>query len=123
MLRRAASVVLATGVIALSSCSGNVTSVCDDYALAWCSVRLRCYTGATLTVFEANYQSTPQACQLIAESSLHFNCGGATGPCGPGTSYDTGAAEKCVTDTNAISCADVIAGSDPPSCRLGDICH
>ena len=108
---------------------GSVQQVCDDYATAWCSAHYRCATGAVLANLQSLYGQTAADCVVVKENSEHFNCNGASAICAPGTSYDTGAGETCVSDTNkagtdaGISCTDVLNDVDPPSCSLSVICH
>jgi hypothetical protein len=110
-------------VAALSACGPSVEQVCEDYALAWCSARFRCYQGDTLTAFEAMYGMTPAACALVQANGANYNCTGATPICAPGTSYDTGAGETCVSSTNMQGCPDIINSVEPPECQPSSVCH
>jgi hypothetical protein len=110
-------------LVSVLACGPSVTQVCDDYALAYCTVRLKCYTGATLTAFQQQYGSTPAACATSFEGTAQFNCTAAVPLCPAGTSYDTGVGETCVSETNNQACPDVINGATPPQCAQTQICH
>ena len=80
---------------------------------------------------------TVQNCAMKRQSPSIGNCNAAQSSCATGTSYDTGAAETCVSDLNKIgtdagvcsssteclSCADLTNMALPPSCAMNLICH
>jgi hypothetical protein len=109
--------------VAVPACGPSVTQACDDYTVVWCNRQYACDTGATLAALTATYGATAQQCAATRANLVNENCTAAQSTCPPGTSYDTGLAEKCVSDTNKQSCADVSAEATPPSCLPSALCH
>jgi hypothetical protein len=132
MVTRLVVATLVTLSLAAASCGPSVNQVCDDYALAWCTAQFNCAP----TQAQATY-GTVAKCTIVRESPGIGNCNGAQSSCATGTSYDTGAAEQCVSDTNKIgtdagqcsnsmgclTCADLMNNAQPPSCAPNLICH
>ena len=129
--KRAFLLLLSPLLPALASC-GSVEQVCDDYATAWCTAHYRCATGSVLAYLQSLYGATVEDCTNIWENAEHESCGSATANCPSGTSYDTGAAETCISDinnsgmtgdSNAISCQDLLNDQLPQTCNTNLICH
>lgn len=102
----------------LASCGPSVTDACNDYAKAWCTQQYKCQTGTTLANLQSQFGATADQCATVFGS-----CTTAQSPCAVGTSYDTGAAESCVTAYGAQSCADIQQNAIPEECQPSNICH
>jgi len=114
------------GLASVASCGVSVQQACDDYATAWCSRQYACVTGQALIDLQMTYGPTPQACAVTYANQLNLNCVGAQSTCAAGTSYDTGAAETCVSDyANPVknTCALITANQPPATCAANLICH
>jgi hypothetical protein len=107
----------------IASCGETVEDACDDYATAWCNQQYKCLVGPALTNLMTTYGPTPQDCALAYANQLNLNCIGAEAICTAGTSYDTGAAEACVTAYDMLACTDITNGFTPTQCAINLICH
>jgi hypothetical protein len=107
----------------VASCGETVTDACDDYATAWCSRQYSCFQGTALANLMTEFGPTPQACAVNYANELNLNCVSAESTCVAGTSYDTGAAETCVTAYQALSCTDITQQVTPAQCAIDLICH
>ncbi len=106
-------------------CGTTVASACNDYVVAWCDRHYACYTDTALTALQQSYGQTAADCAVTKADAVHANCLGAQSTCPAGTSYDTGAAETCVSEYQnaAWTCDDVASGRDPEDCNQSKICH
>ena len=120
-------------VLTSLGCGPSVMQVCDDQATAYCNVQFNCFPMAAAATY-----GTVAQCVAQRESPGIGACNSAQSICVSGTSYDTGAAETCISDldkvgsadaglcsnnTECLSCADISNGQTPPSCAPNLICH
>ena len=108
------------------ACGPSVTQACQDYATAWCNRHYTCESGSQLDALKNTFGATATDCVTVKSNAFYLNCAAAQSTCPPGTSYDTGAAEQCVTDYGnvaTLSCDDVIAEKAPESCSQSKLCH
>ena len=105
-----------------AACGPSVEQACQDFGNAFCDRIYACATGAQLAAIQAQYGPTADDCKQ--KELTQNNCAGAISICPIGTNYDTGAAETCVANYRAASCADITNPSyTVPGCTTSDVCH
>lgn len=104
------ALVLATALAGCGGSGGNTSdpvAACKNVFTTLCDKLFQCNPSGAAQVY-----GNASSCA----STLGAGCSAGNASCPSGTSYNAGNASSCINDYSNESCADVMAGTTPPSC-------